>query len=85
MYRLLIEKYPETLIMKDKWEDIPLFYALWCNAPTDIIQLLVESYKSFYPEHVFDWGGMILTLAKRNLPLSNKSLSRLAFQSFDTV
>ena len=24
MYRLLIEKYPETLIMKDKWDDIPL-------------------------------------------------------------
>ena len=71
MYRLLIEKYPETLIMKDKWGDIPLFYAFWCNAPTEIIQLLVESYKSIYPEHVFDWGGMIVTLAKRNVPLAN--------------
>ena len=71
MYRLLIEKYPETLIVKDKWGDIPLLYAFWCNVPTDVIQLLVESYKSIYPEHVFDWGGMILTLAKRNVPLAN--------------
>ena len=70
MYRLLIEKYPETLIMKDKWGDIPLLYVFWCNAPTDVIELLVESYKSIYPDHVFDWGGMILTLAKRNVPLA---------------
>ena len=71
MYRLLIEKYPETLIMKDKWGDIPLLYAIWCNAPTDIVRFLVQSYKSIYPEHVFDWAGMTLTLAKRNVPLSN--------------
>ena len=71
MYRLLIEKYPETLIMKDKWGDIPLVYAVWCNAPADVIQLLVESYKSTYPEYVFDWAGMILTMTKRNVPLAN--------------
>ena len=71
MYRLLIEKYPTTLIMKDKWGQIPLLYAIWCNAPTDIVQLLVESYKSIYPEHVFDWKGMILTLVKRDVPLEN--------------
>ena len=71
MYRLLIENYPETLIMKDKWGDIPLVYAVWCNAPVDIIQLLVESYKSYYPDYVFDWGGMIQTLAKGNALLAN--------------
>ena len=42
MIRLLIEKYPETLLMKDKWGDVPL-YALWCNAPAAVIDLLVES------------------------------------------
>ena len=71
MYRLLIEKYPETLIMKDKWGDIPLVYAVWCNAPMDIIQLLVEGYKSYYPDYVFDWAGMIQTLAKGNALLAN--------------
>ena len=71
MYRLLIGKYPETLIMKDKWGDIPLVYAFWCNSPADVIQLLVESYKSIYPDYVFDWAGMIQMFAKRRVPLEN--------------
>jgi len=70
-YRLLIEKYPETLIVKDKWGDLPLLYALWCNAPTEVLDFLVESYKSLHPDYEIDWGGMILTLAERNAPLVN--------------
>jgi len=71
VYRLLIEKYPETLIMKDKWGDIPLLYAFRCNAPSEVIDLLVHSYKSLHQDYEFDWSGMILTLAKRNVPLKN--------------
>jgi len=71
IYRLLIDKYPETLIMKDKWGDIPLLYALWCSASTEVVELLVESYKTFHPDYEFDWSGMILTLAKRDVPLTN--------------
>ena len=71
MYRLLIDKYPETLIMKDKWGDIPLLYAIWCNAPTDVVGLFVESYKSNHPSYEFDWKGMILTLTKRKVSLAN--------------
>ena len=71
MYQLLIDKYPETLIMKDKWGDIPLLYAFWCNVPTEVLDLLVESYKSNHPNYDFDWSGMLLLLAKRNVPLTN--------------
>jgi len=71
MYRLLIEKYPETLIMKDKWGDIPLLYAIWCSAPSEVVDLLVESYKSMHPDYEFDWKGMILTLVKRRVHLAN--------------
>jgi len=71
MYLLLIDKYPETLIMKDKWGDIPLMYAIWCNAPAEVVDLLVESYKSIHPKFEFDWSGMIQTLSKRNVPLAN--------------
>jgi len=71
MYQLLIEKYPETLIMKDKWGDIPLLYALWCNVPTEVLELLVESHKSLHQDYEVDWKGMLLTMAKRNVPLKN--------------
>ena len=71
MYRLLIDKYPETLVIEDKWGDIPLMYAIWCNAPAEVVDLLVESYKSLHPDYDFNWGGMIRTLAQRNVPLPN--------------
>ena len=71
MYWLLIDKYPETLIIKDKWGDIPLLYAIWCNSPSEVIDLLVESYKTYHPEYEFDWSGMIRTLVKRHVPLAN--------------
>jgi len=70
-YKLLIEKYPETLIMKDKWGDVPLLYALWCNVPTEVLNLLVESYKSLHPNYEINWKGMLETLAERNVPLAN--------------
>ena len=71
VYRLLIEKYPETLIMKDRWGDIPLLYAFWCNAPTVVLDLLVESYISLYPKYEFHWGGMFVSLVKFDVPLAN--------------
>jgi len=71
MFQLLIEKYPETLVVKDKWGDIPLLYALWCNAPTEVVDLLVESYKTNHPEYEFDWKGMIRTLAKASVTHAN--------------
>ena len=71
MYRLLIDKYPETLIMKDKWGDIPLVYALWCNAPSAVIDMLVKSYKLNYQDYKFDWSRMIEIMAKHHVPLAN--------------
>ena len=71
MYRLLIEKYPKTLIMKDRWGGIPLLYALWCNSPSEVLELLVESYKSLHPYYDFYWGRMLEMLAKCNVPLAN--------------
>jgi len=71
MFRLLIDKYPETLIMNDKWGDIPLLYAFWCNAPTEVLDLLVESYKTSHPDYEFDWSGMLRTLTDHNAPLPN--------------
>jgi len=84
MFQLLIEKYPETLVVKDKWGDIPLLYALWCNAPTEVVDLLVESYKTNHPEYEFDWKGMIRTLAKASVTHANiHELVMLSDQKYD--
>lgn len=55
----------------DKWGDVPLLYALWSNASSEVIELLVKSYKSAHPDYKFDWSGMIHTLVKRHVPKAN--------------
>jgi len=71
MFQLLVKKYPESLVMADKWGCIPLVYAFWCNAPNEIINFLLESHKNLFPDHEMDWNGMIVTLVKARKPLSN--------------
>ena len=65
LYHVLIKKYPENLITEDRWGAVPLFYAVWGNASSEIVQFLVESYKSIYPSYEFDWTGMITTLGEK--------------------
>ncbi len=70
LYRAMIEKYPENLIAKDHWGTLPLLYALWSNAPIDIINLLLERHQSLYPHHQFNWSKMIETLGRASAPLN---------------
>jgi len=64
LYKVLIEKYPETLITEDRWGAVPLLYAVWGDAPKEIVKFLGESCSSLYPNHRFDWSKMILVLAQ---------------------
>ena len=67
LYQLLLELYPENLITKDKWGDVPLLYAFWNNASKEVLQLLVKSHKELFPTHDIDWGGMVTTLGIKNV------------------
>ena len=63
LYQVLIEKYPEGLITEDRFGALPLLYLLWgrklvwtrdapglpCELADEIVELLVESYKSITP------------------------------------
>ena len=40
MYQLMVEKYPGNLIIEDAWGAVPLLYAVWGDAPSDIVQFL---------------------------------------------
>ena len=69
IYQVIIEKYPENLITEDRWGGIPLLYALWGGAPGEIIQFLVDSHKSIFPNHELKWGKMLETLGAAANPL----------------
>ena len=69
LYRVLIEKYPENLVVEDKWGASPLFYALLGNAPNEVLQLLADSYRALYPCYDLKWTEMLETLGKVSSPL----------------
>ena len=66
LYQLMIEKYPANLIVKDEWGAVPLLYAVWGDAPSEIVDFLVNSYQSLYPDQEFDWCDMVITLGQAN-------------------
>jgi hypothetical protein len=60
LYKLMIDKYPTNLIVVDAWGAIPLLYAIWGDAPSEVIELLINSYQSLYPDYDFNWNDMLL-------------------------
>jgi hypothetical protein len=68
MYRVIVENYPTNLVTEDRWGALPLLYAFWGAAPTEIIQFLLESYQSLYPTHVFNWTMMVETMGRCDTP-----------------
>ena len=66
MYQLMVEKYPGNLIVEDAWGAVPLLYAVWGEAPSEIVQFLINSYKSLFSNHEFDWRVMVIALGRTN-------------------
>jgi hypothetical protein len=69
LYHVIVEKYPANLITEDRWGAVPLLYAIWGDAPSEIINFLIDSYQSLYPDHEFDWTDMVITLGRANAPV----------------
>jgi hypothetical protein len=68
LYRVIVDNYPTNLITEDRWGALPLLYAFWGAAPSEIIQFLLESYQSHYPDHDFNWTIMVETIGKCDTP-----------------
>jgi hypothetical protein len=75
VYRLIVEMYPSNLVTEDRWGALPLLYAFWGAAPTEIIQFLLESYQSLYPGFEFNWTMMVETMGRCDTP--NESIENL--------
>ena len=65
---MIVEKYPANLITQDRWGALPLLYAFWGAAPTEIIQFLLESYQTLHPGYVFNWTLMVETMGRCDTP-----------------
>ena len=65
---LLSRNYPKNLITEDSWGALPLLYAFWGAAPAEIIQFLLGSYQSLYPDHVFNWTMMVEIMGRYDTP-----------------
>ena len=70
VYQMIVEKYPENLIVEDAWGATPLLYAVWGDAPSEIVQFLVNSYQFHYPDHEFNWNAMVITLGRVNVSIA---------------
>jgi hypothetical protein len=68
---VIVEKYPANLITEDRWGALPLLYAFWGAAPSEIIHFLLESYQLLYPGHVFNWTMMVETMGRCDTPKEN--------------
>jgi hypothetical protein len=66
----MINNYPENLIVKDAWGALPLLYSIWGDAPNEIVNFLVNSYQSLYPDHEFDWSEMVITLGQKSISVA---------------
>jgi hypothetical protein len=71
IYCVIVKNYPTNLITDNRWGALPLLYAFWGAAPTEIIQFLLESYLSLYPDHVFNWTMMVETMGRCDTPKEN--------------
>ena len=62
IYELLLDSYPESVVTKDMYGKIPLFYALWGNKPSSVVNLLVKKQKTLFPQYSIHWARMIETM-----------------------
>ena len=69
VYRRLVRGCPRNLIAEDEWGALPLLYAVWGGAPSEVVQFLLESCMSLYPDHPFDWTKMAGTLLRADAPM----------------
>ena len=58
LYKVLVTNYPENLVVEDRWGAVPLLYAVWGDAPDEIVQFLVESYQNI-PSYEPNWNKMV--------------------------
>jgi len=63
LYRCIIDTYPDALIMKDKWGEVPLYYAMFSESPMEVIHFFLETHQRKWGTLPLDFGKVLLKLA----------------------
>ena len=82
LYQLIIANNPNSLIIEDEWGCPPLLYAIWGDAPKEIMQFLIVSQKSAFSDHVYDWDKMIENSCRSGVSLDTVQLILGTHQAF---
>ena len=83
LYQFIVAKFPKNLTIEDKWGCLPLLYAIWSNTPQEIIQFMIDSQKTSFPNHVLDWDKMVETLCRAGACLETvQRLLQIHHESF---
>jgi hypothetical protein len=63
-FQCMIDKYPNALLIEDRWGDLPLNYALYAEARIEVINFLFKTHRQMWGDMPFDFGHMILHLGQ---------------------
>ena len=63
LYRSICAFHPDTMIVKDKWGEVPLAYIMLSEAPTEVLHYFLETHKKRWGVMPFDFRMMIQRLA----------------------
>jgi hypothetical protein len=64
VFQCMIDKYPNALLIEDRWGDLPLNYALYAEAPIKVINFLFKTHRQMWGDMPFDFGHMIQRVAQ---------------------
>jgi hypothetical protein len=59
MYQAILKQYPEDLITQDKWGAYPIHYACMCDAPFEIIHLLLQTQRRVFWKRNLSWESTL--------------------------
>lgn len=69
MCQKLVEYFPQDLITKDHWGDLPIYYACLSNAPFNVIQYLVQMHLTLFPNVQLNWKKVIHNTVSSHAPI----------------
>lgn len=60
LFKIILKEYPENLVAKDRWGNMPITYACDAYAPTEIIRLLLDTHSRVVTTESMNWKRLTM-------------------------